>query len=501
MANRTVTEATNIHGTNPQFLIEKIIRTRIYDSLYWKESCFALTAETIIDKAVALQSIGGQYGNQKPTEFLCLALKMLQLQPEKEILRLYIQNEDYKYLRALGAFYLRLTGTAVEIYRYLEPLLLDFRKLRRRNISGDFELTYMDEFVDDLLRSDRVCDTILPRITKRHILEETGELEPRVSPLEEDLEDEDEEGVIDSSDGVEKAKAQKASWDKEVERGNGNDDRRRRTRDGSGSRSPARDRQSPPTRSRGNICSRSPSRSRYRRSRSRSASRTRHRRQSSYSPDRSPPARRHREDDRDYRRRDASPRRQDVSHERYDSYRRSSRGRGSRRRDHDDDSDYERNVDRRRRDDRHRSSRHRSRSRSTDRHSHRRKRRRSRSRTRSRSRSRDRRDYRPDDNAHGPASNESKRGGDDGAGSDHVADIPAAAGETSTTGKIAVSSRKVDALFKKKSSDKKKSGSSRGDDSGSGAGGGGGGGGAQESMSVEETNKMRAALGLKPLKM
>ncbi|KAJ3163950.1 hypothetical protein HDU88_006119 [Geranomyces variabilis] len=194
MANRTVTEATNIHGTNPQFLIEKIIRTRIYDSLYWKESCFALTAETIIDKAVALQSIGGQYGNQKPTEFLCLALKMLQLQPEKEILRLYIQNEDYKYLRALGAFYLRLTGTAVEIYRYLEPLLLDFRKLRRRNISGDFGLTYMDEFVDDLLRSDRVCDTILPRITKRHILEETGELEPRVSPLEEDLEDEDEEG-------------------------------------------------------------------------------------------------------------------------------------------------------------------------------------------------------------------------------------------------------------------------------------------------------------------
>ncbi|KAI8911293.1 Pre-mRNA-splicing factor 38, partial [Powellomyces hirtus] len=187
MANRTSNDVKNIHGTNPQFLVEKIIRTRIYDSLYWKESCFALTAETLIDKAVALPCIGGQYGNQKPTEFLCLALKMLQLQPEKDILRLYIQNEDYKYLRALGAFYLRLTGSSVEIYQYLEPLLLDYRKLRRRNISGEFELTYMDEFVDQLLRSDRVCDTILPRITKRHILEESGELEPRVSPLEEDL--------------------------------------------------------------------------------------------------------------------------------------------------------------------------------------------------------------------------------------------------------------------------------------------------------------------------
>ncbi|KAJ3021430.1 U4/U6-U5 snRNP complex subunit prp38 [Thoreauomyces humboldtii] len=191
MANRTDTGAKNIHGQNPQFLVEKIIRTRIYDSLYWKESCFALTAETIIDKAVALPCIGGQYGNQKPTEFLCLALKMLQLQPEKDILRLYIQNEDYKYLRALGAFYLRLTGSALEIYQYLEPLLLDFRKLRRRNINGEFELTFMDQFVDDLLRSDRVCDTILPRITKRHILEENGDLEPRVSPLEEDLEEEE----------------------------------------------------------------------------------------------------------------------------------------------------------------------------------------------------------------------------------------------------------------------------------------------------------------------
>ncbi|TPX70029.1 hypothetical protein SpCBS45565_g02062 [Spizellomyces sp. 'palustris'] len=204
MANRTATEAQNIHGTNPQFLIEKIIRTRIYDSIYWKESCFALTAETLIDKAVSLTSIGGQYGNQKPTDFLCLALKMLQLQPEKDIVRLYIQNEDYKYLRALGAFYLRLTGTAVEIYQYLEPLLLDYRKLRRRNISGEFELTHVDEFVDDLLRSERVCDTILPRITKRHILEENGDLEPRLSPLEEDLEDEeiaeDSKGEI-SSDG------------------------------------------------------------------------------------------------------------------------------------------------------------------------------------------------------------------------------------------------------------------------------------------------------------
>ena len=43
MANRTVKDAHTVKGTNPQYLIEKIIRMRIYDSKYWKEECFALT--------------------------------------------------------------------------------------------------------------------------------------------------------------------------------------------------------------------------------------------------------------------------------------------------------------------------------------------------------------------------------------------------------------------------------------------------------------------------
>jgi pre-mRNA-splicing factor 38A len=43
MANRTTKDAKTIHGTNPQYLIEKIIRTRIYDSRFWKEDCFALS--------------------------------------------------------------------------------------------------------------------------------------------------------------------------------------------------------------------------------------------------------------------------------------------------------------------------------------------------------------------------------------------------------------------------------------------------------------------------
>ncbi|KAG8685925.1 Pre-mRNA-splicing factor 38A [Ceratobasidium sp. 394] len=182
MANTTVKGALHIHGQNPQFLVEKVIRTRIWESEYWKEQCFALTAESLIDKALELKNIGGVYGNQRPTHFICLLLKLLQIQPEKEILIEYLMADEFKYLRALAAMYIRMTFPPVEVFELLEPLLKDYRKLRLRNMGG-YQLTFMDEFVDQLLTEERVCDTILPRLTKREVLEETEGLAPRSSAL------------------------------------------------------------------------------------------------------------------------------------------------------------------------------------------------------------------------------------------------------------------------------------------------------------------------------
>ncbi|CAG8727290.1 5915_t:CDS:2, partial [Scutellospora calospora] len=55
--------------------------------------------------------------------------------------------------KSSGAFYLRLVGTSLEIYQYLEPLLNDYRKLRKRTINGGFAITHMDEY--ELLHEDR----------------------------------------------------------------------------------------------------------------------------------------------------------------------------------------------------------------------------------------------------------------------------------------------------------------------------------------------------------
>ncbi|XP_048220090.1 pre-mRNA-splicing factor 38A-like [Perognathus longimembris pacificus] len=190
MANCTVKGAHSIRGTNPQYLVEKIIRTRIYESRYWKEECFGLTAELVVDKAMELRSVGGVYGaNVQPTPFLCLTLKMLQLQPEKDIIVELMKKEDFKYVRLLGALYMRLTGSATDCYKYLEPLYNDYGTIKRQNRNGECELMHVDEFIDELLHSERVCDLLLPRLQKRRVLEETEQLPPRVSALEEPVAD------------------------------------------------------------------------------------------------------------------------------------------------------------------------------------------------------------------------------------------------------------------------------------------------------------------------
>lgn len=46
-----------------------------------------------------LRYFGGIYaGNVKPTPFLCLTLKLLQLQPEKDIIIEFIRQEEIKYI-------------------------------------------------------------------------------------------------------------------------------------------------------------------------------------------------------------------------------------------------------------------------------------------------------------------------------------------------------------------------------------------------------------------
>ena len=186
-------QGATIHDQNPAHLLEKAVRDRITESYYWKEQCFAINEATLCDRAVEMTYLGGTYGQQKPTPFLCLALKLLQLLPERKVVLEYLQQKDFKYLSALAAFYVRLTFEPVDVYNTLEPLLADSRKIRRRTKDGGYSITYIDQFIDDLLIKDRVCGTSLRKLPPRTLLEDLGQLDARASPLGEEIDEIDQE--------------------------------------------------------------------------------------------------------------------------------------------------------------------------------------------------------------------------------------------------------------------------------------------------------------------
>jgi hypothetical protein len=174
--------------TNASTLVEKIVRQRIYKTVYWNEKCMGVNEESLVDRAVELNHVGGTYGgSRRPTDFLCLMLKMLQMKPDPDIVLEFIRQEEHKYARALGVYYWRLTGKPTAVYSELEPLLLDYRKLRIRGVHG-WEMTTIDAFVEELLTQSHSCHLSLPTIPPRMTLERAMLLEPRISPLQEEYE-------------------------------------------------------------------------------------------------------------------------------------------------------------------------------------------------------------------------------------------------------------------------------------------------------------------------
>ena len=167
--------------------VELILRNRVFNSYYWKEKCFGLTSETIIDKILELKYIGGMnHSSNQPTDFICLFIKLLQLNPSEEIIDEYLSDPDLKYLRALTALFIRFAYPPAKIYTKLEKLYCDYKKLVILKSKG-YAIIHMDEYIDSLLNEEHIFEISLPKIPKRNVLEENGELKPYVSVLENEL--------------------------------------------------------------------------------------------------------------------------------------------------------------------------------------------------------------------------------------------------------------------------------------------------------------------------
>ncbi|KAF4680852.1 Piwi-like protein 2 [Perkinsus olseni] len=235
MANITDKGVAGAHGGNPQFLISQIVRDRVYSLRYWKEECFGLNAETILDKAAELKYVGTVYGPlQRPSPFLCLLVKLLQIGPEKEIIKSFIDLSagddagELRYLRALACTYLRYIGRPEEIYNWLEPVLWDYRQIVVRKLDGSFEISNLDTWINTLLTEDEIITLGLPKLPQRHILEEREALKPFDWPPEvvEGLKEEPAEEPIEV-DGDDKTHAEGQAEDGAAAGSRKGDDRSR----------------------------------------------------------------------------------------------------------------------------------------------------------------------------------------------------------------------------------------------------------------------------------
>jgi pre-mRNA-splicing factor 38A len=218
MANVTDPLINSLSGSDPQNLMEYLTRQKIYDGRFWKEECFGLTVAQVLEKAAEkLYCLGN-------TPFMALTLKLLQLHPETDLIReTFVQQDDFKYVRALGSLYLRLTGRPAEIYEALEALYADHCKLRVWNThTQEWSLQCMDEWVHQLLRTTRAVGIALPRLPHRAALEEAGYLPEgrRPTALADVLKEHGDDPLryFEYKVKIEQSPAAIAAWNKRLER-------------------------------------------------------------------------------------------------------------------------------------------------------------------------------------------------------------------------------------------------------------------------------------------
>jgi PRP38 family len=94
-------------------------------------------------QAVGLRAAGGTFGGaRKPCEFMCLTLKLLQIQPDKDIIIEYIKNDEFKYVRMLGEgpsvvlWPVCRVDPAHSQHGYCSELMLNVRMLQTVDISA-----------------------------------------------------------------------------------------------------------------------------------------------------------------------------------------------------------------------------------------------------------------------------------------------------------------------------------------------------------------------------
>ena len=170
---------TSIRGVAPQHLLDTATRHSIYQSVFWNQYCFGVNLVTLIDRVQNLKGVGGVYGMfREPSNFICLFLKLLELEPSKEVIYYILNTKSWqnKHLRLLAALYVRFVFPPEEVYLILEDQLTYYFKIAVLREDG-YHVEHYDEVINSFLNDKFWCGITFPPLTPRL------NLPPRQTPL------------------------------------------------------------------------------------------------------------------------------------------------------------------------------------------------------------------------------------------------------------------------------------------------------------------------------
>ena len=183
--------------------IPHLAREKVFACRYWKERCFGINAESLVERVSEdVDSVGILYGGfNRPTPLFCLLVKLFQIKPDKDTLEAYISlsdgapndqidsSQDLRYLRVLAAIFVRLTlPTSALCYNWIEGLLADGRKVAIVQPDGTTGILAIDQIAEHLLWDPSpFLGLNLPPLVKRTLLESKGSIQPYKTWLPDDI--------------------------------------------------------------------------------------------------------------------------------------------------------------------------------------------------------------------------------------------------------------------------------------------------------------------------
>jgi pre-mRNA-splicing factor 38A len=145
-----------------------VLRKRIQRNQFWVDKCADASFLDVVSLAADLEYIEGFIGEAgRPTPFVCLLLRLMQLQPTGELLDEMIRQDKLKYLKFIAITLVRLVEEDPTIvHAALDVGLAQYTSLRVRTESGEVSVMPFD-LVCEKLTSSSLFGIPLPSLLSR----------------------------------------------------------------------------------------------------------------------------------------------------------------------------------------------------------------------------------------------------------------------------------------------------------------------------------------------